>query len=63
MQTASGPSGARAAVPCEAKRILVIDDDEVALLMCRRILEKAGYEVETFDDGRQGIQRFREAPA
>jgi two-component system sensor histidine kinase/response regulator len=63
MQTAGGPSGIRAEIPCEAKRILVIDDDEVALLMCRRILEKADYEVETFADGRQGIQRFREAPA
>src|SRR5208337_3388986 len=30
---------------------------------CRRILEKIGYEVETFDSGVQGIQRLREAPA
>jgi signal transduction histidine kinase len=46
-----------------AKRILVIDDDEVTLLSCRRILEKTGYEVETFDNGTQGIRRLREAPA
>ena len=63
MQTADGPPGTQSVVPSEAKRILVIDDDEVALLTCRRILEKAGYEVETFDNGPQGFQRFREAPA
>lgn len=63
MQTTDGPSGTPPAAPSEAKRILVIDDDEVTLLMCRRILEKAGYEVETFDNGTQGIQRLREAPA
>ena len=63
MQTADGPPGTRSVVSWEAKRILVIDDDEVTLLTCRRILEKANYEVETFDNGLQGIQRFREAPA
>lgn len=63
MQAAVGPSGARLSVPCEAKRVLVIDDDEVMLLSCRRILEKVGYEVETFDNGTQAIERLREAPA
>jgi signal transduction histidine kinase len=63
MQTTDGPSGTPLAEAREAKRILVIDDDEVTLLMCRRILEKIGYEVETFDNGVQGIQRLREAPA
>lgn len=63
MQTTDGPSVTPLAEPREAKRILVIDDDEVTLLMCRRILEKIGYEVETFDSGVQGIQRLREAPA
>lgn len=63
MQTTDGPSGTPPAAPSEVKRILVIDDDEVTLLMCRRILEKIGYEVETFDNGVQGIQRLREAPA
>ena len=50
-------------MPHDAKRILVIDDDEVTLLMSRRILEKANYEVETFDNALQGIQRFKEVPA
>jgi signal transduction histidine kinase len=63
MQITDGPSGTPPAAPSEVKRILVIDDDEVTLLMCRRILEKIGYEVETFDNGVQGIQRLREAPA
>ena len=63
MPAAVGPSGARLPVPCETKRVLVIDDDEVILLSCRRILEKVGYEVETFDNGAQGIERLREAPA
>jgi two-component system sensor histidine kinase/response regulator len=63
MQTTDAPSGTPPAAPSEAKRILVIDDDEVTLLMCRRILDKTGYEVETFDNGAQGIQRLREAPA
>ena len=63
MQAAVGPSGTRPPVPCDAKRVLVIDDDEVILFSCRRILEKVGYEVETFDNGTQGIERLREAPA
>jgi two-component system sensor histidine kinase/response regulator len=33
------------------------------LLSCRRILEKVGYEVETYSNGQQGIARLREAPA
>jgi signal transduction histidine kinase len=50
-------------VPSEARRVLVIDDDEVILLSCRRILGKVGYEVETFNNGIHGIARLREAPA
>jgi signal transduction histidine kinase len=63
MQADVGPWGARLPVLGETRRVLVIDDDEVILLSCRRILEKVGYEVETFDNGTRGIQRFREAPA
>ncbi|MFI5339492.1 MAG: sensor histidine kinase [Candidatus Methylomirabilales bacterium] len=63
MQTGHGPPGTRSVMPHEARRILVIDDDEVTLLMSRRILEKANYEVETFDNALQGIQRFKEVPA
>lgn len=36
----------------------MIDDDDVMLLSCRRILEKAGWEVETFSNGHDGIARL-----
>jgi signal transduction histidine kinase len=39
-------------------RVFVIDDDDVMLLSCRRILERAGYEVETFGNGRDGLARL-----
>ena len=44
------------------KRVFVIDDDEVMLLTCRRTLEKAGYEVETFENGLDGIRRIEQLP-
>jgi two-component system sensor histidine kinase/response regulator len=40
-----------------SKRVLVIDDEDVILLSCRRILEKDGFNVETFDSGRLGVER------
>jgi signal transduction histidine kinase len=39
-------------------RIFVIDDDDVMLLSCRRILERDGYLVETFDNGYEGLARL-----
>lgn len=39
--------------------VFVIDDDEVMLLSCRRILEKEGYDVETFASPLAGIERVR----
>jgi len=45
-----------------AKRAVVIDDDEVMLLSCREVLGRAGYAVETFDNGLEGIARIRQAP-
>jgi two-component system sensor histidine kinase/response regulator len=44
------------------KRILVIDDEKVMLSSCRKILEKTGYRVETYDNGQEGIARFRQSP-
>jgi DNA-binding NtrC family response regulator len=38
-------------------RVLVIDDDDVMLLSCRRILEGSGYDVETEGDGLRGRER------
>lgn len=39
--------------------VLVIDDDEVMLLTCRRSLERSGYRVETCPDGHAGLERLR----
>jgi signal transduction histidine kinase len=43
-----------------ARRVIVIDDDAVILKASRRILERAGYAVETFDRGAVGIARIAE---
>jgi len=43
--------------------ILCIDDEEPALQLRRRVLEKAGYRVFTALSGREGIERFRYQPA
>ena len=40
--------------------VLVIDDDEIMRLSCEQILRKAGYRVETFGSGRDGIRRLEE---
>ena len=59
-----GASGATPEGPHHAtepeRRVVVIDDDDVMLLSCRRILQKAGYAVETFDRGATGIARLAE---
>ncbi len=44
-------------------RILVIEDDRQVREVLRLMLEKGGFEVETAEDGRQGLERFRERPA
>jgi two-component system, NtrC family, response regulator PilR len=38
-------------------RVLVIDDDDVMLASCRRILESSGYSVDTESDGQRGLER------
>ena len=40
------------------RRVFVIDDDEVMLLSCRRILEKDGFEVEAFASAEAGLARL-----
>ena len=56
--TLAPPSRAPGASP--SRRVFVIDDDPVMLLSCRRILEKDGYEVETYSSGVEGIRRIEE---
>jgi CheY-like chemotaxis protein len=42
--------------------ILCVDDEETALLLRRRVLEKAGYRVFSALTGREGIEIFRYQP-
>ena len=49
-----------ALVPDNRKTILVIDDEDALLPLCRQILERAGYSVLTARDGPQGLLLFRE---
>ena len=44
----------------DQKTILVIDDEDALLPLCRQILERAGYSVFTARDGTQGLLLFRE---
>lgn len=37
-------------------RVVVIDDDQAMRLSCRKILAKAGLEVETFEEGLEGVE-------
>jgi len=40
--------------------IIVIDDDPVMRLSCFKILDKVGYQIETYEDGLLGLQRIQE---
>ncbi len=42
------------------KSIIVIDDEEVVCKMTKMILEKEGYEVETYTDSTQALARIKE---
>jgi len=42
--------------PAEQEIIAVIDDDAAIRLSCRKILAKSGFQVETFEDGAQGLE-------
>jgi len=41
------------------KRILIIDDDQHILLMLKKMLEKAGYEVDLASNGVDGLELFQ----
>ncbi len=51
----------RGAIPQKDNLVIVIDDDEIMRLSCEQILIKAGYKVETFGNGHDGIQRICQA--
>jgi len=40
-------------------KILVVDDEQMILDLTRRILERAGFEVQTTDSGIEAVQMFR----
>lgn len=44
-------------------RILVIEDDTKIRKMLRKMLERAGYEVNEASDGLEGLKLYREEPA
>ncbi len=43
-------------------RILIIDDDDSFRTMLREMLERAGHEVVTAVNGKEGILRYKESP-
>ncbi len=42
-------------------RVMVVDDEPIVCRRVRPVLEKLGFEVETFLDGRRALERFEEA--
>ena len=44
-------------------RILVIDDETDVRITVREILERAGFDVDTAGDGREGLDKMREKRA
>ena len=41
------------------KKILIIDDDPIMGLVCRRLLDSHGYETDYANDGASGLERLR----
>jgi len=40
--------------------ILIIDDEQIVCTMCKKVLEADGYQVETFTDSVQALERIKE---
>lgn len=45
------------------QRILIIDDDHHILLMIKKMLERAGYEVDLASNGNEGLELFKSIQA
>jgi two-component system sensor histidine kinase/response regulator len=56
----SDSQGAKEAMVAEKARILIVDDDEMVRLSCRRVLEEDGYIVTTAENGEVGLKSFKE---
>lgn len=44
-------------------RILIIDDEHNILLMLKKMLERAGYEIDLASNGEEGLRLFRNTPS
>ena len=44
------------------RRILIIDDDHHILLMIKKMLERAGFEVDLASNGNEGLELFKRLP-
>lgn len=55
------PPGAKRTAVEQTARILVMDDEEIILNVASLMLERGGYRVETATEGRQAIERYRQA--
>ena len=45
------------------KKILVIDDDDLVRNVMTKMLERAGFEVTTATNGREGVESYHNSPA
>lgn len=45
-----------------AKKILVVDDEKIVCDMAKRVLEKEGYQVDTFTDSRAALEQIKNNP-
>lgn len=45
------------------KKILIIDDEHYILMMLKKMLERAGYEVDLASNGNEGLDLFRKSPS
>ena len=56
------PKNARPPIPRKKRRILVVDDEPMALVLAKRILLEAGFEVVTAQSGFECLDIFRKRP-
>ena len=50
-------------IPTGKERILLVDDDETQLISIRNMLQRLGYKVTAFTDGREALKVFSEKPS
>jgi CheY-like chemotaxis protein len=49
-------------IPTGKERILLVDDDEIQLISTRNMLQRLGYKVTAFTEGREALKVFSEKP-